>query len=60
MAVSPQHMTLVVKTLLTIVEKSFFHTNKCKCVSLNVRIELPICEVNGHVFSRSISNPDMF
>ena len=38
----------------------FFHTNKCKCMSLNVRVELPICERTGHVFPYLISNPDLF
>ena len=58
--VSPHHMTLLVQIMLIIVGKSFFHTNKCKCMSLNVRIEVPICERNGHVFPFSISNPHLF
>ena len=37
-----------------------FHTNKCKCMSLNVGIELPVCERNRHVFPCSISNPYLF
>ena len=31
--------------MLAIVEKGFFPTNKCKYMSLNVRIELPVCDV---------------
>ena len=40
--------------------KVFFHTNKCKCMSLNVKMELLIYGGNGHVFSCSISNSDLF
>ena len=34
--------------------EKFFHTNKCKCMSLIVVIELPISEGNGHVFLCSV------
>ena len=60
LSISPQRMAWIVKIMLIIEEKSFFHTNKCKCMSVNVEIELPICEENGHVFPCSISNPDLF
>ena len=43
-----------------ICREKFFHTNKYKCISLNVQIELPNCEGNGHVSPCSISNPDLF
>ena len=92
--VSPQPMTLLVKTKLTIVEKKFFNTNtltngtkysridevnflkavfhkiylvhswiicpNCNCMSLNVGIELLICEGNGHIFRCSVTNTDLF
>ena len=37
-------------------EKFFFHTNECKCMSLNFATELTICEGNRHVSACSISN----
>ena len=55
-----QRMTLLMKIMPTIVEKSFFHTNKCKCMSLNVRIEILISKRNENVFRCSILNPDLF
>ena len=39
--------------------EKYFHTNKCNYMSLNVGIELPVFEGNGHGFSCSISNPDL-
>ena len=42
-------MTLLVKVMLTIAEKS-------NCMSLNLRIELPISKGHAHVFPCSISN----
>ena len=39
--ISPERMTLLLEKK-TILEKSFFHTNECKCMSLNVKIELLI------------------
>ena len=37
-------------------EKFFFHTNECKCMSLNFATELTICEGNRHVSTCTISN----
>ena len=39
--------------------EKFFRTNKCNYMPLNVGIELPVFEGNGHVFPCSISNPDL-
>ena len=36
LTVSPQGIILLVKIIVTIIKKAFFHTNKCKCMSLNV------------------------
>ena len=36
---------------LTILEKSFVHTNKCRYMSLILGKELYFCEKNEHVFS---------
>ena len=37
-----------------------FLTNKCKCMSQIVGMEIPIREGNGNDFPRLISNPDLF
>ena len=36
---------------LTILEKNFVHTNKCRYMSLILGKELSFCEKNEHVFS---------
>ena len=51
LVVSPRYIALLVKIKLTIVGESFFHTNKCKSMSVNVGAELPVCEGKGHVFA---------
>ena len=60
LVVSPQRMTLLVKNILTIVEKNIFHTKKCQWMSLNRRIELPVREGNGNIFPCSVSKPELF
>ena len=40
-------------------EKIVFHTIKCKYMSLNVGVELPIWKANGHVSSYSVFNPGL-
>ena len=40
--------------------ENFFRTNKCKRVSINVGIELSICEENGNLFPCSVSVPKLF
>lgn len=49
---------LAVKYHVKNLEKTIFHTNKCSYMSLDVRMVLPICEENGHVFPYSVSKSD--
>lgn len=42
------------------VAKTFIRLKKYKYMFLSVGIELPISEVNGHVFLYLISNVDLF
>ena len=50
LAVSPQPMTGENHAFNC--RNNFFHTNKCKSISLNFGMELPIYDGRGHVFSR--------
>ena len=38
----------------------FFHTNKCKCISLNVVVKLPICEETKMFFRAKFQTQTCF
>ena len=40
--------------------ENLFHTNKCNYMSLNLGMERPVFQGNGHVFPCCISNSDLF
>ena len=39
----------MVQIMPDICRENLFHTSKCKCLSLDVGIELSICEENRHL-----------